>query len=91
MFSGAILADERSVSSGSRTPSPFSGNNAGTTANGGLSASQSTPPSGVQESYSRKVFVGGLPPDIDQGMLQEREHVNGACIIGCRRTNVTCS
>ena len=27
-----------------------------------------------QERYSRKVFVGGLPPDIDEGMYLTRAH-----------------
>ena len=40
-----------STGSSSRTPSPF----------GAASAFAMT------ESYSRKVFVGGLPPDIDEG------------------------
>lgn len=40
-----------STGSSSRTPSPF-----------GAASAFSVP-----ESYSRKVFVGGLPPDIDEG------------------------
>ena len=58
-----VGADERSLSgssaSGSRTPSPFGGFSPSSSS----SASSST----VPETYSRKVFVGGLPPDIDQG------------------------
>ena len=53
--------DERSISSGSRTPSPFA-----TTIN---TPSGSHPP--AHEMYSRKVFVGGLPPDIDQDEIKE--------------------
>jgi hypothetical protein len=29
------------------------------------------------ERYSRKVFVGGLPPDIDEGMLAEAARCGG--------------
>ena len=34
------------------------------------SSTHSSPSSGLEriERYSRKVFVGGLPPDIDEGM-----------------------
>ena len=69
-FFSVSVSDELSLSSGSsshgvsRTPSPpsssyslFNGNPAAG------SSSSSLPP----ETYSRKVFVGGLPPDIDQG------------------------
>lgn len=44
-----------SVSSTSRTPSPST-----TVSAMGLAH-------GISETYSRKVFVGGLPPDIDEG------------------------
>ena len=55
-----------SVSSTSRTPSPFSSSIAGGNTSGNIGGS--TYSSG--ETYSRKVFVGGLPPDIDEGMWQ---------------------
>lgn len=44
-----------SVSSTSRTPSPSTTVSAMGFAHG------------ISETYSRKVFVGGLPPDIDEG------------------------
>ena len=61
------LADEQTSSSsgsnGSRTPSPQqSGSSSGYSS--ACSPSSFSPP---PETYSRKVFVGGLPPDIDQG------------------------
>ena len=62
------VSDELSISSGSsshgtsRTPSPSSSTYSSFTNSGTLSAA--APP----ETYSRKVFVGGLPPDIDQGI-----------------------
>ena len=62
----AVVSDELSVSSSSssshgvsRTPSPPHS----TTSSSYVVAGTSTLP----ETYSRKVFVGGLPPDIDQG------------------------
>ena len=58
-----ISSDESSSSqASSRTPSPF-GFPSGASGSGGQSS----------ETYSRKVFVGGLPPDIDQGI--------GCCVI----------
>eukprot|EP00731_Ephydatia_muelleri_P020445 Em0013g172a len=58
-----LSQDERSVSSGSRTPSPF-GVASASSSNSSSVPSSHTP---THEMYSRKVFVGGLPPDIDQG------------------------
>lgn len=59
------MSDELSTSSGSsshgvsRTPSPsYSASSSFTSTSGA-----------VPETYSRKVFVGGLPPDIDQGIV----------------------
>ena len=59
------ISDEQTSSSsnGSRTPSPQQCT--GSASGGGVCGSP-TPP----ETYSRKVFVGGLPPDIDQGTSQ---------------------
>ena len=61
-----------SGSNGSRTPSPqqngsgsSSGYSSGCSSVSSLSSSSSFSP--PPETYSRKVFVGGLPPDIDQG------------------------
>ena len=71
-----------SSSNGSRTPSPqqcsasssTSANNASISSNSNSSSnnasggrSSCTSPVPSAETYSRKVFVGGLPPDIDQG------------------------
>ena len=82
MFFTLSFADEQTSSSssgsnGSRTPSPqqnsssrsSSGYNSGCSTASSVSSSSSSsssfsPP---PEMYSRKVFVGGLPPDIDQG------------------------
>lgn len=60
-FVAGTVSDELSISSGSshgmsRTPSPS------------YTSTFTTTTSAVQEIYSRKVFVGGLPPDIDQGI-----------------------
>ena len=58
--------DRRSLSTGSRTPSPFGlASNASTSSSPSPSSSSSS--CSALETYSRKVFVGGLPPDIDQG------------------------
>ncbi len=70
------------MSSASRTPSPFhqtvhnGGNSIQPT---GTNTSSAIPSIGncvvhgsgmTADAYSRKVFVGGLPPDIDEGMCQ---------------------
>ena len=68
-----LVSDELSLSSGSsshgmsRTPSPPSSStypSFSSSSNPGTSSSTAMLP----ETYSRKVFVGGLPPDIDQGI-----------------------
>lgn len=61
-----------SMSSASRTPSPFhSSLHTGNTATVAPVSSAGNAPhqsNGIINSlYSRKVFVGGLPPDIDEG------------------------
>ena len=67
MYFAVLVSDELSLSSGSNsshgTPSPptypsFSSSNPGTSSTSTM----------LPETYSRKVFVGGLPPDIDQGI-----------------------
>ena len=58
--------DRRSLSTESRTPSPF-GLASNASASSSPSPSSSSSSCSALETYSRKVFVGGLPPDIDQG------------------------
>ena len=65
-----------SMSSASRTPSPFhqtvhaSGNSIhanNSTPSMSIGGSCAVQASASTDTYSRKVFVGGLPPDIDEG------------------------
>jgi len=65
-LSAAPPDDRRSLSTGSRTPSPF-GLASNASASSSPSPSSSSSSCSALETYSRKVFVGGLPPDIDQG------------------------
>ena len=73
------MSDELSLSSGSsshgvsRTPSPPTSSSAtypsfpsSNPIQPGVASTTAT--AMLPETYSRKVFVGGLPPDIDQGI-----------------------
>ena len=60
------------MSSASRTPSPFHSSSIHPTGNvpntmHPVTTSVSGCGNGIADIYSRKVFVGGLPPDIDEG------------------------
>ena len=69
-----------SISSASRTPSPSVA--AATSAHPpGPSFNTVSSSSAPTDVYSRKVFVGGLPPDIDEGKCKEEQscHVHYKC------------
>ena len=72
-----LMSDELSLSSGSsshgvsRTPSPPTSSSAtypSFPSSNQPGAASTTAAAMLPETYSRKVFVGGLPPDIDQGI-----------------------
>ena len=68
LFLTAAVSDDLSISSSSsshgvsRSPSPPYSSSP-------FTAAGTATPAAMPESYSRKVFVGGLPPDIDQGIV----------------------
>ena len=81
-------ADEQTSSSsgsnGSRTPSPQQSGSSGYSS--ACSPPSFSPP---PETYSRKVFVGGLPPDIDQGETCPQFYYKNSAALICLRCMIS--